>query len=311
MHRDIIVKVDEISTTLISQDSFNNQWCSLSVLKAMDLPQVLTEYAIREEGWEFIPNPELYAEVATPNQIVNTDALLKELRWSYLEDSILDIGCNNGDVTKMLLSKSDQIQHITACDILGPCIDYARKENADPDITYVELDVTKEWPTTWENKYDKVFSNECLDMILDQETVMKQVFKSLKPGGEFGASYFLQVEGQQTAILTLMEKDKWRRYFQGATKSEVITCANQNIEKMIWCDKKLFSERLEENQIPSALQDEFIREMVPIVEEVEKKKFQLLSKQNCKSNVFVQDALDKKYPYCTELMIVHCVKPSN
>ncbi|CAH1802001.1 unnamed protein product [Owenia fusiformis] len=184
----------------------------------MDVPKVFTEYAVREEGWEFIPNPALYAEVATPIQKVNTDALLKELCWSYLDDVILDIGCNNGDVTNMLLSKSDQIQHITACDILGPCIEYAKKENDNPKVTYLEMDVSKEWTTSWENKYDKVFSNECLNMILDQETVLKQVFKSLKPGGEFGASYFLQVEGLQTAILTLMGKDKWRKYFQGATK---------------------------------------------------------------------------------------------
>ncbi|CAH1776440.1 unnamed protein product, partial [Owenia fusiformis] len=168
-----------------------------------------------------------------------------ELHWSYQDNVILDIGCNNGDVTKMLLSKSEQIQHIMACDILAPCIEYAKQKNDDAKITYIEMDVCKEWPTSWENRFDKVFSNECLNMIGEQKNVLKKVFNSLKPGGELGASYFLRNDGFQAATLTLMESEKWKKYFEDETRSINIAKSNENIKKMVWCDEQAFPKMLE------------------------------------------------------------------
>ncbi len=88
---------------------------------------------------------------------------------------ILDLGCGTGHLTKAIADKG---AHAVGIDSSVAMIEQARKQY--PGITFLVADArTFSFP----NHFDAIFSNAALHWILEAEQPIKQIARSLKPGG--------------------------------------------------------------------------------------------------------------------------------
>lgn len=94
-------------------------------------------------------------------------------------ESILDIGCGTGDLTKQIQEKG--------ADVLGT--DFSAEMIAQARFKYptVNFDVADAASFTVEYPYDAVFSNAALHWVHNAGGVIKSVYEALKPGGRFVA----------------------------------------------------------------------------------------------------------------------------
>lgn len=97
---------------------------------------------------------------------------------------ILDLGCGTGALTRALLGKS---HYVTGADASPDMIRKARELH--PGIDFRVMDACR---MPWKSRFDVVFSNAAFHWIPDQNTLMENIFRVLKPQGmlvcEFGAS---------------------------------------------------------------------------------------------------------------------------
>ncbi|CAH1795002.1 unnamed protein product [Owenia fusiformis] len=300
-------------------------------------PKIHVDYATADDEWKMEVAPEIFAK-GFPCQQINALTILKEAEWCYEKDKVLDIGCGIGRVTREVLL-TDQIEQITAFDIIPSYSKYAKEQNSHEKITFMQLDAGHDWPDKWKGTFDKVFSNECLNMVTDQEKLVKQIFNTLKPGGEFAASYFLRVDAFQIAILTLMAQTKWQKYF--SEDSDAVEKAMETAESCPWTDENTFAKFLENagfnvkkcqkiqtwyrpndylewvqfcgeaysrfyQQIPYDRQNEFAKELLPIILDIENKKLDKLSDKERREYGIEEGSKDYQ---CTEMLILHCERP--
>jgi trans-aconitate 2-methyltransferase len=85
-----------------------------------------------------------------------------------------------------------------------------------PNLSFQVMDARK---LTFQNEFDRFFSNAALHWVLDQISVLKGVQRSLKSGGKL----LFQMAGKGNAkdilgiIEQLMAVEPWSQYFQGMT----------------------------------------------------------------------------------------------
>ncbi|XP_054165778.1 uncharacterized protein LOC128963295 [Oppia nitens] len=114
--------------------------------------------------------------------------ILKNLNRKF--DLIIDIGCAEGGLTK-LLAKHVPHKQIVAIDVVPDLISFAEKHNNDQSIDYKLADMSVDWEqlpssiTKLKETVDLVFSSFTLHYMKDKQQVMNLIWKLLAPGGIF------------------------------------------------------------------------------------------------------------------------------
>ncbi|KAG4070704.1 hypothetical protein HA402_013624 [Bradysia odoriphaga] len=164
-------------------------------------------------------DPDLYAK-SNSFQKVTAQKILSEyshlFQWRDF-DSMLDIGCGTGDATiesilPLLPTKSNRL---IGCDISSEMIDYARKYNCNPNISYQVLDVSgdvDEFVMKF-GSFDHVISSFCLHWIRDQYAVMKNISKLLTATGDC-LLVFITWSPIYTVHLEMSKSPKWSQYMK-------------------------------------------------------------------------------------------------
>lgn len=137
--------------------------------------------------------PELYAQV---NQIQRRDAqkMLEEfadkIKWrSDGNDSILDAGCGSGDVTVDLLLPilPKNFQRLVGIDISQQMIDYARKTQIHPKLSFEQFDLCMDLenhPLNSLKPFDHIFSFYVFHRVPDKTKCIKNFNKLLGANGD-------------------------------------------------------------------------------------------------------------------------------
>jgi trans-aconitate 2-methyltransferase len=151
------------------------------------------------------------------NQFQWAQELIPKLQLKGNE-ALLDIGCGDGKITAELaryLSKGKAL----GIDSSKNMIDLAENSfpaKEHPNLSFQVMDARK---LTFQNEFDRAFSNAALHWVLDQISVLKGVQRSLKSGGKL----LFQMAGKGNAkdildiIDQLMPLEPWNQYFQGMT----------------------------------------------------------------------------------------------
>ncbi len=106
--------------------------------------------------------------------------------------SVLDIGCGSGGITIHILQRFGPA-HVTGFDVEEPVIAAARRRAAEKGLsdraTFVQ---GPPGPLPFaDGTFDVVFSKDALIHVPDKEWLFGEIFRLLKPGGDFAASDWL------------------------------------------------------------------------------------------------------------------------
>lgn len=111
-------------------------------------------------------------------------------------ESILDLGCGTGDLTKTLY---DLGVYVTGMDKSANMIEQARFKY--PDIPFQVGDATA---LPFDETFDAIFSNATLHWIKSPEKALQSIYHSLKKGGRFVAEF--GAKGNVKTITNSIEK---------------------------------------------------------------------------------------------------------
>ena len=109
-------------------------------------------------------------------------------------NSILEVGCGSGLLTKLMLENLSFNKYV-ANDIVKSCSQYI--ENLSPDIDFICADI-EDIIKNSTNKYDLIISNATFQWIEDFEGFIKHLFTKLNPNGilifsTFGQENFREI----------------------------------------------------------------------------------------------------------------------
>lgn len=105
---------------------------------------------------------------------------------------VLDIGCGSGAIA-CLLASAYGAAHVTGIDVEDPVCDAARARVAEAGLKD-KVEIVKAVPGPMpfaEGSFDVVFSKDSILHIPDKAAMAAEVFRVLKPGGQFAASDWL------------------------------------------------------------------------------------------------------------------------
>lgn len=124
----------------------------------------------------------LYKVEDTNFWFVSRNKIIQYLFKKYLnkkDSQVLEIGCGTGYVLKGLQNAFPDFQ-LTGSEIHLEGIKFAKERL--PNATFIQLDATN---MPFENSYDAIGSFDVLEHIEEDEKVIHEVFKALKPNGLF------------------------------------------------------------------------------------------------------------------------------
>lgn len=141
-----------------------------------------------------------------------------KLRWrSEGDDSLIDIGCGCGDVTTEFLLPilPSNFLRLVAVDKSSEMIAYARKHYSQPKVTYDVLDIAGDLETffTFHEPFDHLTSFFCLQWVQNQRKVAENIYKLLKPNGDF-LLWFLAKGSMYDAYEVLSKNPRWSAYLE-------------------------------------------------------------------------------------------------
>jgi trans-aconitate 2-methyltransferase len=148
-----------------------------------------------------------------------------QLRWAQElipklkligNEALLDIGCGDGKITAEIAKylpegRAVGIDSSTQMINLAQSI-FPRQEY--PNLSFQVMDARK---ITFDQEFDRIFSNAALHWIVDQKAVLKGIHRSLRPNGRF----IVQMAGKGNAqdmisiLKDLLTKSSWRQFFEG------------------------------------------------------------------------------------------------
>lgn len=97
--------------------------------------------------------------------------------WLGKGKNILELGCRDGSLTELFAEGNK----ITGADIDKNALELFEKNLGGKAVL---LDLNSEWPFG-ENEFDAIVASEVIEHLYKPEETIKNVFKSLKPGGLF------------------------------------------------------------------------------------------------------------------------------
>lgn len=159
-------------------------------------------------------NPEDYQQHSSAQEFI-AEGVISGLKIEGNE-CILDIGCGDGKITSKLASLIPQGQ-VLGIDSSKEMIDFSRKKfplSSYSNLKFENLDVLD---LKFESSFDLVTSFACLHWVKDHLAVLKNVKRSLKPGGKL----LFQCAGRRTnddlaaSGRDVIRSDKWKKYFRG------------------------------------------------------------------------------------------------
>ena len=114
--------------------------------------------------------------------------VLKVLDRVTIDESVLDLGCGNGELVRELMRRGFRGKYI-GLDFSLPLLEVARHGWEDAPATFVRADLTSaNWGNVVAGQFDRVFAFAVLHHIPGAETrqtIMNKIHKLLKPGGLF------------------------------------------------------------------------------------------------------------------------------
>jgi trans-aconitate methyltransferase len=130
-------------------------------------------------------------------------------------DSVLDIGCGDGKITAEIAKKASGGKTV-GLDSSAKMLKLGKKlfpASEYPNLSFKKADAQK---FDVKGPFDLVFSNACLHWIKDQNKVLKNINKVLRPGGRI----FFQMGGKGNAGImneimdNMINNDEWKKYFK-------------------------------------------------------------------------------------------------
>ena len=165
-----------------------------------------------EQPKSYAWNAEDYAKHSS-SQYEWAKELIPKLKLSGNE-TLLDIGCGDGKVTAML-AKCLPKGYTIGIDNSEDMINLARQTfppDVYPNLSFQRMDARA---LTFQEKFDRIFSNATLHWIIDQQSVLHSVQRSLKGGGRL----LFQMGGKGNAqdILSVLDEmlreEPWKKFF--------------------------------------------------------------------------------------------------
>jgi trans-aconitate methyltransferase len=132
--------------------------------------------------------------------------------------NILHFGCYHGNLTAFLAEKAPKakvvgVGFLSSMGASGKAMYFYR--DAMPNLSFDSID-EKNFPTTYEGKFDLVLSFAALHWMEDHATVLKNISKCLQPGGQVlihttDDSYDIH-PGLMEALVKLGTTEKWKNF---------------------------------------------------------------------------------------------------
>ncbi|XP_031346186.1 juvenile hormone acid O-methyltransferase-like [Photinus pyralis] len=126
--------------------------------------------------------------------------------------NVLDIGCGTGNVTHDVLLPilPESRNTIIGVDILTEFVQYANEKYGDK-IVFEQMDIAncQIHGTDYEEHFDHIFSFYCLHFVGEQELALRNIYRLLKPSGDFFFTCFVKCNLFE-AIRFLAGTEKWK-----------------------------------------------------------------------------------------------------
>lgn len=166
-------------------------------------------------------DPALYAQ-SNSFQKQTTRKILLEFShlFQWPEDaygSVLDIGCGTGDVTieSILPLLPSNVNRLIGCDISNEMIDFARKHNCHPNVTFQQLDIAgnvDDFSTKF-GPFDRAISSFCLHWVRDQGAAMENISKLLTKNGDC-LLVFITGSPIYAVFYEMSKSSQWSQYMK-------------------------------------------------------------------------------------------------
>jgi trans-aconitate methyltransferase len=159
----------------------------------------------------YVWNAQDYAKNSS-NQYRWAQELIPKLQLNGNE-TLLDIGCGDGKITAEIAKHLPNGKAV-GIDSSEQMINLAKTSHPNrPNLTFQQANATN---LTFQNEFDRIFSNAALHWILDQKAVLKGVFRCLKPGGKI--LFQMGGKGNAKEILAIfdliLQEDPWMGLFE-------------------------------------------------------------------------------------------------
>ncbi|XP_077286864.1 juvenile hormone acid O-methyltransferase-like [Arctopsyche grandis] len=164
-------------------------------------------------------NATLYHKANSLQRRDATDVLDKYLhlvQWRKDgKDVVLDVGCGEGDVTINILLKRLPIDFhsLTGGDLSVEMVDYAKNIYATDKINFALMNIVAEPKPEHINKYDHLFSFNCLHWVQDQASALRSMYNMLNDTGDCVITFI--AKSSIFDIRKLMSEDpRWEQYMR-------------------------------------------------------------------------------------------------
>ncbi|XP_071500858.1 uncharacterized protein [Diadema antillarum] len=132
--------------------------------------------------------------------------VFKDFDFSH-SDEVLEVGCGTGTACGEIATR---VKSVTGIDLSPGMISVANQKHAAPNVDFVVADAHS-FGQGWEEKFDKIICLCVLHWCKDQQRVLQNVFRCLKPGGRFLLWFNLQSQIASKSCKYGETGDTWLR----------------------------------------------------------------------------------------------------